>query len=266
MKPYELTDGDTLVISVNGGAWDTITFSRRDFADMAAATADEIATVVNRVAGMAARAEADGTLVLATAARGGHTSLAVDLAGSNAAAALGLAGGAGEVTGSGLQAARLVSPAQEPFALPDKSGLVLLVDGHRHQVNFDGAITPGAATAAEVARAINGRARGVATAGRDGRVILTSRTVGPQSRLDVRPGRTDGGRTDAAAVLGFTGAAAASEPYPTRPAELVCSGERPALHVLNLTAGPIELHLPEGTVVLPAGAPRARTPAAAGAT
>jgi hypothetical protein len=44
---YALTDGQTLLISLDQGAAQTITFNTADFVDIAAATADEIVTKIN---------------------------------------------------------------------------------------------------------------------------------------------------------------------------------------------------------------------------
>lgn len=264
MTTYEIHPGDTLTMSVNGGVWQVATFARRDFADMAQATPAELAKVIERLDGVATRTDEEDHLVIGTAAVGSISSLEVDLARSTAAAGLGLTATAAQATGSGLRAAQLVSAKDEPFRLPDKSRMTVLVDGRKRSIKFEGAITPRAAKAVEVASAINARARGVAQAGRDGHVMLTSPTLGAESALEVLPGDTDGGWADAAAILGFTGADAISRPYPSTPAELDCAGLRPQLRIENLTAGPIELSLPEGSVVVPARGGLALPPGAAG--
>ncbi len=250
MKTYQLTDGDTLSVSVDNGAWETITFRAQDFHDIQAGTAEEVANVLNRSESLAAYVDENGTLVLATASQGGHASLETDVARSTAATALGLASGHAHAKGEGLQAARLVSRTAAPFALPLSAEMVITVDGRRRRISFDRGITAGKATAEEVASLINTKLKGIARASRDDRVILTSTSVGANSRLEVEPGGQD--KIDAAALLGFVGTAAISQPNKAEPARLVCSGRRAGLHVVNLTASPIELHFPTGTVLLPA--------------
>ncbi|HEX8073059.1 MAG TPA: hypothetical protein VF546_24140 [Pyrinomonadaceae bacterium] len=260
MITYRLRDGDTFVFSVNGGAWEAVTFDAKDFKDPAAATAEELASVINRSGSLAASADAEGTLVLATASAGGHTSLEVDVEASSAAAALGLGLGRAAAQGEGVRAARVVSRAAEPFPLPLGSEMSVNVDDQRRKVSFDDSITPGAATAAEVCKVINMKRKKVADVTRDGRVAITSLTVGLKSKVEIEPGAQ--GKTDAAAILGFVGAAAFDQPYRAEPARLACRGAQAGgLEVQNLTASPIEIHLASGTTVLPA---RGTVPLAAG--
>jgi hypothetical protein len=251
MTTYALSDGDTLVVSIDGGAWETITFVVGDFADISAATADELADVLNRTAGLQARADDAGMLVLVSPTRGATASLEVDTSRSTAAAVLGLAGAQAAAFGTGLQAPRLVSRATEPFPLPSNAECFVVVDGRRRRVAFDKGTTSGASTAEEVVGAIN-RTRKVARVGRDGHVLLMSDRIGPDASLEVQPGRVDEGHTDAAAILGFVGADALSKPHSAEPAVLVGGQRSTGLLVTNLTAAPIELHLLEGPLVLPA--------------
>lgn len=251
MKTYRLTDGDTLVFSVDGGAWETATFGAGDVGDLEAATAEELAAVLNRSGTLAARADEDGTLVLATASQGGDVSLDIDVARSTAAPALGLSAGQPTAYGTGLQAARLVSLAAAPYPLPQNAELYLIVDGRRRRVGFDRDVTAGAATADEVVAAIN-RARRIGRVTRDDRVMLVSPTIGPESSLEVQPGRTEEGHPDAAAIIGFVGSNAVSRPYTAEPAVMACGGQPSGLVVVNLTAAPVELYLSSGPTTLPA--------------
>ncbi len=252
MKTYRIADGDTLVISVNNGAWEIITFKAQDFQDSQAATAEELVKVLNRSDDLAAYVDEEGSLVLATAIRGGHATLEIDLEHSPAAAALGLIGEHTRARGAGLEAPRLVSRAVAPFTLPLGAEMVVNVDGRRRRIIFDKGITAGRATAAEVAAVINDKLKGVARVSRDNRVMLTSTSVGVDSRLEIERGRVDQGKVDAAAILGFVGPAAFSHPYKADPARLICSAQRVVLRLVNLTASPIELHFPTGVVLLPA--------------
>lgn len=262
MKTYQLSEGDTLVFSVNDAPWETIAFESKDFADITAARAEELAAVVNRTGSLAAYADEQGRLVLATVAAGAHTSLDVDVEHSTAARPLGLDGAEASAHGDGLRAARLVSPNAEPFKLPVGGELLLTVDGHRRRVVFDAGIKPGVATAEEVARTINAKKKKVAEVTRDGRVALTSNTVGAGSMLQIDPAPE--GKSDAASALGFIGATGYDEPHQLVPARIACDGRSSAVLIVNVTNGPIELHFPTGTTVLPAsgGVPLAPSDAA----
>jgi hypothetical protein len=253
MRTYALHAGDVLVVSVDDGAWQEIRFARKDFRDIVAATADELAAALGQVDGLTAEVDRDGQLVLRTGSSGGHTSIEVDLARSTAAGPLGLAAGEGRAVGGGLRAARLRSLNAQPFALRRGSEMTLVLDGRRRRIAFDKEITDRAATAAQVAEAVNSRRRGVAQPTRDGAVLLTSLTVGPDSRVEVLPADETQGKVDAARVLGFVGAAASSHPHSAVPARMVCTGAPIGLQVVNLTANPIELHFATGPAVLPAG-------------
>ncbi len=251
MKTYQIHDGDTLIVSVNGCAWEMITFAQKDFQDPQAASAEELAEVLNRSGSLAASIGEAGELVIATAAKGGHVSLEVDLATSTAAAALGLIGGPAAARGAGLRAARLVSQEVEPFALSLGAELVVIVDDHRRKITFDDGITAGKASATEVVKVINAKRRKIAEVARDGRVMLTSPSLGVGSKLQVEPPAGEG-KPDAAAILGFIGMAAFDQPHPTEPARLPCRQRRVGLQVVNLTASPIELHLSTGPTLLSA--------------
>jgi flagellar hook-associated protein 1 FlgK len=81
--PFALNVNDTLTVSVDGGAAQTITFAASDFADITHATAAEVATAVNaRLTGLHAVAS-DGRLVLQSNTAGAAGSLQV-VASSNA--------------------------------------------------------------------------------------------------------------------------------------------------------------------------------------
>ncbi len=260
MKTYQITDGDTLVVSVDNGAWETITFKAHDFQDMKTATAEELAKVLNQSGDLAVYVDEKDSLVLATASKGSHASLEIDLAHSPVAASLGLTSEHAQARGAGLEAARLVSLAAAPFALPLGAEMVIIADGRRRRITFDKGITAGKATADEVAGVINDKLKGIARVSRDNQVMLTSTRVGADSRLEIEQGGQD--KIDAAAILGFVGTAAFSQPYKAEPATLICSGQRVSLRVVNLTASPIELHFPAGIVLLPARGSLPLSPAA----
>lgn len=244
MRTYALATRTTLVVSVDGSAWQTIEFRSKDFRNIRKATADEIVAVLGRSKVVDAWSEADGSLVIASPARGAHASLDIDLANSTAAEALGVRAPESRATGSGLEAARLVGGNLGPFRIRTGDELTLAVDGRKKKVTFGRGISQGKATAVQVAAAVNAKVPGLATVGRDGQVILTSPTVGLGSSLEVSGA--------AAAPLGFAGAAGASRPHRAEPARILCTGRSSLLTAVNLTASPIELHFATGTAVLPA--------------
>lgn len=97
--PFVLADGQTLTIRIDSGPEQTIAFLASEFANIAAATATEIAAVINaKIAGARATVSAGGTRVTIASDRRG-TSSAIDVTGGTANAALGFV--TGEVTGTG---------------------------------------------------------------------------------------------------------------------------------------------------------------------
>ena len=244
MKTYRLNDKDTLTLSIDSGAWQTVEFRKSKFDDIGKATAGEIAAVLKKVAGLKALTGKQDELVLTTESAGEHASLEIDPSRSSAAAALGLV--TRKVRGSGVGPAQLTGTETAPFKIAAGDKLSLAVDGSKHRVPFKAAVTPGKASAEEVAKAIDAVFKGCCHATHDGRVVISSQSIGPLSAVeifDVADSRK------AARALGFTAGNALSKPYPTAPATLSCGGE-PCLCVVNLTSQPIELHLPGGPLVL----------------
>lgn len=89
-NPFHLNDGDVITLAVDGGAPQTVTFSLSDFRHITAATAEEVAAVINRdVAGVKAFA-VHGRLVIQSQTEGTGSSLQIQDGGGGAAAALGL--------------------------------------------------------------------------------------------------------------------------------------------------------------------------------
>jgi hypothetical protein len=63
-ETYGLADGNTLLVKINGGAVQTIAFNTAEFASIAAATAEEVAAVINaELVGGSAQATSGGTKV-----------------------------------------------------------------------------------------------------------------------------------------------------------------------------------------------------------
>jgi hypothetical protein len=91
---YRLSNGDRLIVSVDETEPEEIVFHSREFDDIAKATPEEVAAVLDRSGALEASVTEEGTVVLATESEGGHTSIDVDLTESTAAPALGLAASA----------------------------------------------------------------------------------------------------------------------------------------------------------------------------
>jgi len=252
MKTYRFRDGDTLVLSADDGPSETATFNAGDFRDIRNAGADEVAKVIDRLTWVTATANDQGALEVISRTRGARARLEIDLAASTAAGALGLTTAQAEAQGSGLSAAHLVGRNAAPFALPKRASMTLVVDGTSGDISFQTGITAGSATAAEVAAVIDAVHPQVARTTRDQYIALTSPTIGFGSSLEVKPGGANRGEVDAAAILGFVGSVALSRPYDATPARIVCGGPYTSLRVVNLTGGPIELHLSSGPTLLPA--------------
>lgn len=97
-ETFALSDGQTLTISVDGEADQTVTFNTADFAAIGTATAEEVATVINEDT-TDVLATAVGGAVVITNTRGSGTGFSINPTGGTAAATLGFAAGA--VTGTG---------------------------------------------------------------------------------------------------------------------------------------------------------------------
>jgi hypothetical protein len=243
MSVFPVAPGQTVAVSVDAGPLQTIEFRDKDIATPGEATPDEVASVLDRVDGLQASAQ-DGKVQLVSATVGATATIEVDLSTSSAAAALGLVAGQGRATGEGLAAPRLVSLEREPFALSRGAEMVIVRNGRRRKVAFTSGFTEGRARARDVAAAINSKLRGVARPTRDGRVMLTGGTPGPDASLEVLSGGD--GKPDAAAVLGFVGTTAYSRPHRTEAARLVLRRPAAPVSAMSLSAAPIELHLAEG--------------------
>lgn len=76
-EPFELEDGEELLVSVDGGATQTWTVDDIDFADVSAATAAEVAAVLGAALSGASAAAVGGAVVLTTASTGTAASLQI---------------------------------------------------------------------------------------------------------------------------------------------------------------------------------------------
>jgi phage tail sheath protein FI len=145
--PFALADGQTLLVRLDGGSVQTIAFLASEFADIAAATAAEVAAIINaKISGGRATVTGGGARVTVASDRRG-TSSGVEITGGTANAALGFA--TGPVAGTGDVA------------------------------NID------AVTSAEAKVVVEAAVAGVTVTDEAGRVRVTSNMVGPTSSVHV---------------------------------------------------------------------------------
>jgi phage tail-like protein len=158
-ETYALSDGMTLLVSIDGGGAQTVTFYAVDFDLIAEATADEVAAILNSVAGLAgATSEDDGGKVRITSDSWGSGS-SVQVTGGTANAVLGFSTSA--VTGSDFTPiVQLINriPEDDEVGVPLDSDIVFdLHDG-------DGS-APGLATVSVWVGGVLAVSAGVAQAG-----------------------------------------------------------------------------------------------------
>jgi hypothetical protein len=201
-EPFALSDGDTFVMKVTDGVTTlsrVVIFRNEHFRNMGQATAEEVATLLNReLPGVEVTVAENKTLILTTLTFGAASQMSFDT--SNVAAAIGLAGSA---NGSDSMAAQFLSDRSEPFSLVEGDQLTIRVDRNTSKIitfrsaDF-GNITQ--VTATEVAKVINRFEPGAAQAV-TGRIRLTSPTVGEASFIAVDLANADS--STAAPKLGF---------------------------------------------------------------
>jgi uncharacterized protein len=251
-EPFALADGQTLDVTVNGGATPaSVTFRAADFANIGAASAAEVAAVVGRQTTLF-RAGVTPTrrLLLASSAPGTASRLAIS---GSAATALGF--GTANANSDGSLAAGTILTAVEAVGglvpgsairiesrghviAPDPMATMLTADAtisvtvdagtptaattvvtfaNSDFIHGVGSITPG-----EVVAAINRQARGF-SAGltHDNRLVLLSSTYGTSSSIALAAGTTD-----ATAGLGLTGATPVAGVRELRQVDLVWEPSR----------------------------------------
>jgi uncharacterized protein len=264
-EPFALADGQTLDVTVNGaGTPASVTFHAADFANIAAASAAEVAAVVGRQTTLfRAGVTPARRVLLASSAPGTASRLAIS---GPAATALGfgtanatsdgslLAGTVlaaveavgGLVAGSAVRIesrGHVVAPNPMGATLTANAAISVTVDAgtptaatttvaftDQDFVNGVGSITPG-----EVVAAINRQARGF-TAGltHANRLVLLSSTYGPGSTLALAAGTPD-----ATAGLGLTGATVVAGAQELRRVDLVSEPSRLIAWTVGLGAGGI---------------------------
>ena len=226
-EPFALANGNTLVVTVNGGAPPvTVTFNTADFANIGSASAAEVAAVINRqttafragvtpgqgvvlasaTPGSASRLEVTGTAASTLGFTGTTADSDGGLAAGTALAVLQSTGGF--VAGSAVQLetrGHVIAPNPMAASVTDGAGIQVTPDGGTATTvtftNSDFVNGVGAITAGEVVIAINRQAQGFTAAlTDDGRLVLMSNTHGAGSSIAVAAAAID-----ATAALGLTG-------------------------------------------------------------
>jgi hypothetical protein len=152
VQPFALANNDTLTLKVDGGAVQTVTFVTADFASIAAATAAEVAFVINRdTYGLTATVSA-GAVVLTSDRQGTSSSI--------------------EVTGG---TANTVGKLNFPTPVSSGTGNVAFID---------------AVTAAEIETVVEAAVAGLTVTPFNGRVRITSNTTGTASSIEVTAAST----------------------------------------------------------------------------
>lgn len=114
-EPYALVNLQTLFVSVNGELAQTVTFLTGEFVNIAAATAEECAAVINaKLSGAMATVTGAGTTVTITSDRLGTTS-SIEITGGTAAAAFNFPAGAGAGGGNVPNAASVTITTLKPL-------------------------------------------------------------------------------------------------------------------------------------------------------
>lgn len=189
-EPYTLADGETLLVSIDGGADQTITFNTGDFADISNATAAEVASVITIGLSGGTGAVVDTDRVRISSDLNGVGS-SVQINGGTAYAALGFSRSL--VLGfNDDRPAVTTSGNSQPYTLSDGQTLLVRVDGGGTQTatfNTGDFVDISNATALEVSRVINTDVSGaVAYVAATGRVQIESLTSGINSLIEVAGG------------------------------------------------------------------------------
>lgn len=189
--PFELANGETVVVAIDEGAEQVITLNSGDFSNIAAATATEVANAINAtLTGGTATALADDTVVVQSDTNGSGSAVRVR---GTANLALGFP----RFTWRGFNNSRpgeSVSGGTEPFNLSGGETLFVVIDeGTSQQVDFlsgDFGV-PGAATAKEVAARIGADVTGATAYVLGGSVVIESLSVGNASAVQVTGGSSN---------------------------------------------------------------------------
>jgi hypothetical protein len=149
-ETYALTDGNTLTLQVNGGAVQTVTFNTGDFAAIGAATAAEVASVIDTQTTGVNASDSGGAVLIETLTANAIAKLQVT-GGTDAAAFAfpgSIASGAGGPTPPALKGDALLladvlirrdgggTTTTQIFNAPDAGGAAGYIEGSRREVTF----------------------------------------------------------------------------------------------------------------------------------
>ena len=247
-EPFALADGQTLTVTVNGGATPaTVTFAAADFVAIGSATAAEVIaaiagattefravatptgelTLVNNTTGPASHLEVAGTGATALGFDPPNDNSDTALAAGTTRIALPSVGGIQTSSAVRLETrGHIIAPNDVQPSTTDGASIIVTVDGGAPQPiafvesDFVGGVA--AITSGEVVAAINRQAQGFfAALTHEGRVVLLSNTFGPGSTM-----ATAAGPTDATADIGLNGAVAVAGVSQARALDSVAEADR----------------------------------------
>lgn len=141
--PYTLANNQTILLKINGGLQQTITFITSQFVSIAAATEDEVVSAINGAITSAIAANPGGAGFTITSLRAG-SSASVEITGGSAAAALGLAISVADGTGNVADLSAVTAAEIKTIVEAAVSGVTV--------VNYSGSIRITAATTGSVGK------------------------------------------------------------------------------------------------------------------
>lgn len=208
-EPFRLKKNDTLMVQIDDRMTQTVTFKTADFAEITNATALEVAKAIKKAFRDAKYGldaiDANGFVRIVSERNG--TGSAVQIVGGTSIEVLGFS--SAKARGFNPDApARNCSATAEPFSLADGETLNIRIDGGPIQmITFNTADFEaiGAASAIEVARAINADITDAAAYSAGGKVQIESLSGGSASTVEVIGGAASTVLTIAEWVRGIDG-------------------------------------------------------------
>lgn len=187
-EPFPLVNGQTLELQIDGGATQTVTFSTGDFADIANATAQEVADAITAATTGLDAIDAGGAVRLISDLNDEGSS--VEVVGGTANPALGFAHEV--IRGfNPSRSAKLICGGSETYSLTDGDTLFVQVDGGTSQqvdLNTADFADIANALAREVAAVINQDVTGALAYVVGDKVQIESLTRGVNSSVEVTGG------------------------------------------------------------------------------
>lgn len=204
-EPFPLSGGETLLLRIDEGATQTVTFNTVDFSDITNATAQEVADAIKDATNGLDAIDANGFVRIISDADGSGSAVQITAGSSIEVLGFSLA----KVRGFNSDApARSLSGTAELYPLADGETLNVKVDGGLIQVitfNTADFVAIGTARAIEVARAINADIMDAIAYSAGGRVQIESLSLGSASAVEVTGGTASTTLSFAADVRGVDG-------------------------------------------------------------